>query len=345
MFATRRSAIAAALAATIGVPGRGDAVGVRSGEYGAEGSAEAAEERQAKEGQAKGGQAKEQLAKEGQTKEGQTIVKGVPVHYESRGSGRAVVMIHGFTLDRGSLIGCMEPVFAGRDGWRRIYFDLPGMGRTPGSESIASSDDLLDVVLGFIDAVIPGERFSLVGQSYGGYLARGVLARRAASIDGMALICPVVVAERGKRDLPPHTVVAKDAAFLASLSGGDADAFTSDFVVQNRVTWQRFQGELLPGIRRADQAFLEGIARHYALSFDPDALAAPYPGPVLVLAGRQDSDVGYRDQWKMAENFPRVTFAMLDRAGHGLLIEQPGLLTCAGREWLDRVVEASGHSS
>lgn len=317
MFATRRRAIAAALAATIGVPGRSGAAGVRAGERGAEGSDEAAEERQ-------------------------VVVKGVPVHYESRGSGRPVVMIHGFTLDRRSLIGCMEPVFSGRAGWRRIYFDLPGMGRTPGSEAIASSDDMLDVVLGFIDAVIPGQRFSLVGQSYGGYLARGVLARRAASVDGMALICPVVVAERGKRELPQRSVVVKDEAFLASLGGADADAFTSNFVVQNRLTWQRFQEELLPGIRRADQAFLEGIAHRYALSFDPDALSRPFARPVLVLTGRQDSDVGFRDQWRMLESYPRVTFAMLDRAGHGLLIEQPGLLTCIAREWLDRVVEVSG---
>jgi hypothetical protein len=38
---------------------------------------------------------------------------------------------------------------------------------------------------------MPGQRFTVVGQSYGGYLARGVLARWVTSIDGMALICPV----------------------------------------------------------------------------------------------------------------------------------------------------------
>lgn len=313
MLATRRSAIGAALAATLGVPGRGDAGVERSP---AEGSNERSEERQ-------------------------VIVKGVPIHYESRGSGRAMIMIHGFTLDRRSLVGCMEPVFAGGAGWRRIYFDLPGMGATPGSGAISSSDDMLDVVLWFIDAVIPGERFSLVGQSYGGYLARGVLARRTARIDGMALICPVVVAERAKRDLPRHAVISTDETLLASLKGTEADAFAANFVVQNRATWQRFQAELLPGIRRADQAFLEGIARRYALSFDPDATARPFQKPVLVLAGRQDSDVGYRDQWRMSENFPRVTFAMLDRAGHGLAIEQADLLTSLAREWLDRVAEAA----
>lgn len=304
------------MAATIGVPERSDAGSVGSGD-----SPDRSNE---------------------VSKERQVLVKGVPVHYESRGSGRAVLMIHGFTLDRRSLLGCMEPVFARRAGWRRIYFDLPGMGRTPGSGAIASADDMLDVVLGFIDAVIPGERLSLVGQSYGGYLARGVLARKAASIDGMALICPVVVAERAKRDLPRHSVVARDEALLGSLSG--ADAFMANFVVQNRVTWQRFQAELLPGIRRADPAFLEGIARRYGLSFDPDTGTRAFTGPVLVLAGRQDSDVGYRDQWKMAESFPRGTFAVLDRAGHGLAIEQAELLTSLAREWLDRVAEAAGRA-
>jgi pimeloyl-ACP methyl ester carboxylesterase len=316
VLATRRSAIAAALAA-ISAPDRAEAARTRSGAHSAEGSNEASEERQ-------------------------VLVKGVPVHYESRGSGQPLVMIHGFTLDRRSLLGCMEPVFAGRSGWRRIYLDLPGMGRTPGSGAIASSDDMLDVVLRFIDAVIPGERFSVVGQSYGGYLARGVLARKAASIDGMALICPVVVAERARRDLPRHSVIARDEALLASLSSADINAFTPAFVVQNRLTWQRFREELLPAIRRADQSFLEAIAHRYVLSFDPDALSEPFQRPVLVLTGRQDSEVGYRDQWKMSENFPRLTFAMLDRAGHGLAIEQSGLLTRLAQEWLDRVAEASG---
>ena len=316
MFATRRSAIGAVLAATLSAPGHSDANNARLGEHSAKSSSEVFEEQQ-------------------------VLVKGVPVRYESRGSGRPVVMIHGFTLDRRSLVGCMEPVFAGRTGWRRIYFDLPGMGRTPGSGAIASSNDMLDVVLGFIDAVIPGQRFSLVGQSYGGYLARGVLARKAASIDGMALICPVVVAERSKRDLPQHTVVAQAAAFLASLSGTDAEGFTANFVVQNRQTWERFHAELLPGIRRADQAFLKGIANRYALSVDPDALSQPFSRPVLVLAGREDSDVGYRDQWKLAEKFPRVTFGVLDRAGHGLAIEQASVFTGLIREWLDRVAEAA----
>jgi len=270
---------------------------------------------------------------------GQIMVKGVPVHYEVRGAGKPMIMIHGFVVDSRSLMGCMEPLFAHRSGWRRIYFDMPGMGRTPATETIASSDEMLELILGFIDAVIPGQRFDLVGQSYGGYLARGVLARKAGQIDGMALICPVAIAERAKRDLPARTVVAKDDKWLATLSRSDAEAFTPNFVVQTEPVWKRFRDELLPGIRLANQAALDKIAQRYALSFDVDVLPAPFAKPVLILTGHQDSDVGYRDQWKLLQDYPRGTFAVLDGAGHGLAIEQAGLFEKMAGEWLDRLAQ------
>jgi len=264
-------------------------------------------------------------------------VKGIPVHCEVRGSGRPIIMIHGFVVDSRSLMGAMEPLFAHAEGWRRIYFDMPGMGRTPASPAIASSDDMLDLILGFIDAVIPAERFALIGQSYGGYLARGVLARKADLIDGMCLICPVAIAERAKRELPPRTVVTKDDAWFASLSHTDADAFAPNFVVQTEPHWKRFRDELLPAIRAADQPFLERLSRRYALSFDLDNLQTPFTRPVLMLTGRQDSDVGYQDQWKLLHNYPRATFAVLDGAGHALAIEQADLFESLTEEWLKRL--------
>jgi pimeloyl-ACP methyl ester carboxylesterase len=55
--------------------------------------------------------------------------------------------------------------------------------------------------------------------------------------------------------------------------------------------------------------------------------------------GRQDAAVGYRDQWRLIENYPRGTMAILDRAGHGLAVEQQALFRALVGEWLDRVDE------
>jgi pimeloyl-ACP methyl ester carboxylesterase len=57
------------------------------------------------------------------------------------------------------------------------------------------------------------------------------------------------------------------------------------------------------------------------------------------MAGRQDSVCGYREAMKIIENYPRGTFAVLDRAGHPLAIEQIGLFQALTNEWLNRVEE------
>jgi len=59
--------------------------------------------------------------------------------------------------------------------------------------------------------------------------------------------------------------------------------------------------------------------------------------PTLFLLGRQDSAVGYRDAWKIIENYPRATFAILDTAGHILQIEQEEMFNSLTNDWLNRV--------
>ncbi|GCE20586.1 alpha/beta fold hydrolase [Dictyobacter kobayashii] len=102
------------------------------------------------------------------------IVRDVHLFYETYGTGTPIIFLHGFSSDHRQMEGCMEPLFTQQHGWQRIYLDLPGMGQTPGSSSIQGTDDILDVVVDFIDAVIPEQPFLLVGDSYGGYLSQGV---------------------------------------------------------------------------------------------------------------------------------------------------------------------------
>src|SRR3978361_550476 len=102
----------------------------------------------------------------------QRLIRDIPVYYKEVGNGIPVIALHGYTVDHRLMTGCMEPLFTKRAGWQRIYPDLPGMGMTPGSAQINDSDDMLEVIIEFIEDVIPGEKFLLVGESYGGYLAQ-----------------------------------------------------------------------------------------------------------------------------------------------------------------------------
>jgi len=79
----------------------------------------------------------------------QIILNEIPIHYEIVGSGMPLLTIHGWSPDHRLMRGCLEPVFEAIDRpYERIYFDLPGMGRTPGPRWIDGSDRMLDVVLG-----------------------------------------------------------------------------------------------------------------------------------------------------------------------------------------------------
>ncbi|GCE13557.1 alpha/beta fold hydrolase [Tengunoibacter tsumagoiensis] len=268
------------------------------------------------------------------------IVRDTPVYYETYGNGIPLLSLHGYFVDHHLMTGCMEPLFVQRTGWQRIYLDLPGMGKTPGTEQINSSEDVLELVLDFIDAVIPNQPFALAGESYGGLISRGVLQRRFQQLVGMALICPVITADYQQRDLPPHTTIVEDPQLLASLSPTNAAEFGPMVVVQDTYNWERFRDEILTGVHIANYAFLDKLQKQGGFSFNVDQLEQPFPRPVILFTGRQDSIVGYRDAWNVLENYSRGTFAVLDRAGHNAQIEQSQLFTALMGEWLDRVEEA-----
>jgi len=56
----------------------------------------------------------------------------ITVHYTDWGQGFPIIFLHGFGPDHRMMTGCMEPIFRGHEDFRRIYIDLPGMGKTPG---------------------------------------------------------------------------------------------------------------------------------------------------------------------------------------------------------------------
>nr|BFF25266.1 alpha/beta hydrolase [Glycomyces mayteni] len=270
------------------------------------------------------------------------------MHFVTHGSGTPVLAIHGWTPDHRLMTGFLEPFFArraaahpGGPSYRRLYPDLPGMGQTEITEKYQGSDDMLDAVQGFVDHMVGDAPFLLVGESYGGYLARAVAGARPEQVLGLALVCPIgTEARRSRRTLPPHTVIASDPDLMAGLLPADAAAYGDLAVVQSPETYRRFRKEVAPGLALADDAGLVRVARRYELTTFPEP-GAPFERPALIVTGRQDDNTGYADVYALLEHYPRATFAVLDRAGHNLQLEQPVLLDAFLDEWLDRVEEAA----
>ena len=270
-----------------------------------------------------------------------TNVRGIPIHYESHGDGRPLLAIHGVSTDHRHVEAELEPAFDGRPapGWRRLYPDLPGRGETPGADWITSQDDILDVTLAFLDAVAPGERFAVLGESWGAYVAMGVIHRRAADLLGAAFVVgnPLRI---GRTAPELRVIVPAGEQLRASLLEDERDWL--DFaVVQTPEMLQADRDLIRPAIAAADMAFIERVEERTTFSFDVRELA-PFDRPSLILNGRQDPVAGYVDILGMLETFPRATLAILDRAGHALASEQPTLFRTLVGEWLDRMEEAAG---
>lgn len=218
---------------------------------------------------------------------------------------------------------------------------MPGHGKTPAKAWIVNQEQVLEIVLGFIDKVIPGQTFALAGNSRGGYLARGVMYKRPAAVDGALLIVPARYGVAPASSVPPHITLVRDESAQAALKPDETGLFDL-LVIQSGRALDKMREIFYPALGLSDADFQNRIIQNYEFSFDVDQPPQPFEKPVLIVVGKQDDSVGYRDAWKMIELFPRATLAVVDRAGHLLPLEQEELFRALANEWLQRVEEYVG---
>jgi len=260
------------------------------------------------------------------------LIDDVPIHYEVRGAGRPVIILHGTPLDHHSVEACLEPIFSTRKGWRRIYPDLPGFGKTPGPDWIENNDQMLHIILKFIETLTLGERFAVVGESYGGYLARGIVHETSSQVEGLLLWTPAKYL-KSERRLPPRVVRIKDDQIAKGLTTDAERSIFGLFVVQSKDAVEFARKHVIPGWEMANEKFAERVV-NTKFSFDLNSIR--FSEPTFIICGRQDSVVGYEDSFEILTNYPKATFVVVDGAGHTLgFTEGLPLFRAAVNTWLD----------
>jgi len=78
----------------------------------------------------------------------------------------------------------------------------------------------------------------LVGQSYGAYLARGIIYRKPALVDGLFMLCPLIIADRKMRNVSQHTPLIVEGKLLKGLTAEQRKDFESIAVIQTRQMWE-----------------------------------------------------------------------------------------------------------
>lgn len=250
------------------------------------------------------------------------------------GEGRPIVILHGYELDHRVMTGGLEPLFRKTIGWRRIYMDLPYMGKSQRVVNISSAEQIMDAVTECVLQITQGNKFVLVGYSFGAYLVQHLALRHPDLVAGMILLAPVIFAQAKERDLPqPETLICELKQKL--FKNKDKQEWFDSLVVRTPNTWRALQKYVLPGINLRKKTALDRIS-HKAYSIPGDLLKpkTKCAAPVLLIAGKQDSTVGYKDALKMLEVYPRGSAVVLDKAGHNLMFEQPRLFETTVANWL-----------
>ena len=253
-------------------------------------------------------------------------IDGVAIHFVEHGTGVPLVALHGAGVDHREIEAAIEAIVPGA-GYRRIYPDLPGMGRST-TDGLTGNDDVVKLLGDLVEHLAEGPAL-LVGHSYGAYLARGVAAQRPDAVLGLAVLCPV--AERS-RDVPDHDVVRQDAAAYDELEPAQRRGFDEYFVVRTPATARRYRDHVVPGTTLVDEAALGRIFSAWRV----DVGSRTFTSPTLIVAGRRDSVVGSADATDLLERYPHATLAVIEDAGHALMHERPELLAALLGDWLER---------
>lgn len=256
------------------------------------------------------------------------------LYYEVIGEGEPFLLVHGWAIDHKFLMNAMEPAFAmsGRS-FKRIYVDVPGMGQSePGL--VKNGDGVVEVLIHFMEKICPGESFYIGGNSFGAAVCRAVLVKYGAHVKGAALIVPSNGA--GESKVPKNGCFKKDETFLASLSEKERKDFCMMNANLTKESWNRFRALAYPSVLGNDSN--EFLHKTFKGSFSYDVGSGlkkrPFTEPVLILAAKYDTAVGYEAQFEWLAHFPKATYAVLDGAGHNVHIDQPELFTHTVAGWL-----------
>lgn len=239
-----------------------------------------------------------------------------PLVCDDIGTGRPLVLIHAFPLDR----SMWQPLmFMASQELRLIAPDLRGFGDSPSTagHAIAMRDygaDIVDLLdrLGLRSAAI-------CGLSLGGYVALAIAEQHPARVDALILANTRANADddatRAKRQAQAARVSEEGMAVLAEevvpkLLGPGADPEARS-LVNGVVSRQEPRGAVSAILGMADRA-------------DRSELLGKLAMPVLVITSEHDVLVPPAASKAMAAAIPGSTLVEIPGAGHLSAVEQPG---------------------
>jgi pimeloyl-ACP methyl ester carboxylesterase len=241
-------------------------------------------------------------------------VQGIELEALRRGAGRPILLLHGFdTIDA-------EAPFLDRLARHGevIAPSSPGFGNSPRPKDFDTVYDLVHLYLAAL-ALLPGDKITLVGLSFGGWLAAEIAAACAHRIDRLVMVDPVGIKISNRETPDILDIFNKSPDEVRRRSWHDPDHFAPDF--------NAMSDEALVTHARNREALCLYAWQPYMYNPQLPRWLGRIEVPTLFLWGESDGVVSPDYGRAYAGMIPGARFELIARAGHHPEIEQPEAFT------------------
>ena len=246
-------------------------------------------------------------------------VNGTVLYYETVGSGRPVLGLHGLAGDRRHLRWLAEALSGDAE---LILFDQRGSGASGQWVGDYSTELLADDAAGLLQA-LGIDSASVVGLSMGGMIAQKLAVRFPRSVDKLMIGCSTA---GGSQSLPCAVGSAKEMAEFYRLPLPEqieialAMEYGTGVSKDNGVFVERLRNELDVDERRV------ALLQHRAIAFNNHDASQELPYlnvDCLILTGDEDRVVPWRNSENLAQLIPHARLAFIKGCGHRFWEEDP----------------------
>ena len=243
-------------------------------------------------------------------------IDGVRVHYQEKGTGTPLVLLHGFTSSTYSWKDVFEPL---SQNFRVIAVDLKGFGfsgKPDGDYSRRAQATLVGHLLDYLKI----EKAWLCGNSMGGEIALNFALQNPQRVGGLILIDSAGVNVTGSGSLAPRylllPVVGRVVTALALTSDKLVrQGLEKSFYDQTKVTNERVAFYYRPLKTRGGQ--LAAVrARTQANEFPVEPELDRIRVPTLIIWGAQDALIPLEAGYKINKLIKESKLVVFDSCGH-----------------------------
>ncbi len=264
------------------------------------------------------------------TESGHFAVGDVTLAADVRGDGAALLLIHGFPLDR----SLWAHQVATLKGWRRIAADLRGCGGSDAPADGYSMAAYADDLAGLLDRL--GVRKAVVaGLSMGGYVAFELLRRHRDRVMGLILADTRAEADtaEGRRGREELMDVARQQG-----TGAVAERMLPRLLGRtSHRTQPDLSRQVVEMASRSSVAGIVGALTAMRDRSDSTPLLPTIGVPTLVVVGEEDDLTPARLSRAMTSAIPSAAMTTIAGAGHLSPLEAPSAVSRVMAEFLEAV--------